>query len=70
MATGERQWYIIGCYLGPGNDTTIRDMEAAIMERPRGAELIVAGDFSVDLEKTCGQGRDEKIAAAVAMANL
>ena len=55
MATGERRWYIVGFYLAPGNNTTIRYVEAAMAERPRGVELIVAGDFSVDLEKMSGQ---------------
>ena len=51
MTTGERRWYIVGCYLVPGDNTTIWDVEAAMAERPRAEELIVAGDFNVDLEK-------------------
>ena len=39
-------------------------------KRRRGAELIVAGNFNVDLEKTGGQGQDEEIAAVVATAGL
>ena len=72
MATGDRWWYIVGCYLAPGDDTTIWDAEAeaAMAERPRGAELIVAGDFNVDLENTGGRGRYEEITAAVATAFL
>ena len=35
-------------------------------ERPRGMELIVAGDLNVDLEKAGGQGQDEEIATSVA----
>ena len=31
---------------------TIRDMEAAMTERPGGAELIVTGEFNIDLEVT------------------
>ena len=26
MATGGRRWYIVGCYLAPGDDTTIQDV--------------------------------------------
>ena len=39
-------------------------------ERPRGMELIVAGDLNVDLEKAGGQGQDEEIATSVATAVL
>ena len=35
-----------------GNGTTIWGLEAEMEKRTRGAELIVAGDFNVDLEKT------------------
>ena len=41
LATRERQWYIVGCYLAPGDDITIRDVKAEMAERPRGAELIL-----------------------------
>ena len=66
MATGERLWYIVGCYLLSGDGKKIRDVEAAVAENPRGIELIVAGDLNVDLGKAGGRGRDEKIVAAVA----
>ena len=39
-------------------------------EKPRGAELIVAGDLNVELGKTGSRGRDEEITAAVATAGL
>ena len=52
LTTGERRWYIVGCYLAPGDGTNIRDMEAAIAEKPRGAELIVAGNLNAELRKT------------------
>ena len=70
LETGNRRWYIIGCYLAPGDDTTILDVEAAMAERLMGKELIFAGKFNVDLEKTGGWGRDKEIAAAVVMAGL
>ena len=37
LATGERQWYIVGCYLDPNNTSTIESVVAALKERPRGA---------------------------------
>ena len=49
LATGGRCWYIIRCYVASGDDTTIRDVEAEMAERPRGMELIVAGDFDMYL---------------------
>ena len=43
------------CYLAPFNNTTIRYVLAAMVEWPRGAELIFAGDLKVDLERTGGR---------------
>ena len=67
---GDRCYNIIGCYLAPGDGATIRGVETAMAEWLRGAELIVTGDLNVDMERAGGRGRDEEIAAAVAMANL
>ena len=55
MKTGDRQWYIIGFYLSPFDNTTIRYVEAAMVEWPRGAELIFSGDLNVDLERMGGR---------------
>ena len=66
LATRERHWYIFGCYLAPGYGTTIREVETAIAEKPRGTELIVTGDLNVDLGNEGERGRDEEIAAAMA----
>ena len=52
LATGERRWYIVRCYLPPGNGTAIQYIEAAMAKRLRGTELIVAGDFNVELLNT------------------
>ena len=49
LATGARRWYIMGVYLAPENTTTMERFSEAIQSRPRGAELLVAGDFNVDL---------------------
>ena len=56
MATGERRWYIVRCYLAPGNGTTIWYVEAEMAERPRGVDFIVAVNFKFDLERTGGRG--------------
>ena len=39
-------------------------------ERPRGTELIVAGDLNADLERTGERGRDKDIMTVVATARL
>ena len=54
----------------PGEGVTVRYVEAVMKERPRRSELIVAGDFNVDMEGTDGWGQDEKIAAAIATVGL
>ena len=65
MEKGERLWYIVGYYLSPGDGTTIWYMEAAMADRPRGAELIVAGNFNMYQENTGGWGWDKEITEAV-----
>ena len=40
----------------PGDGETIRYVEAAMAEIPRGAELIFAGDFNIDMEGIYRQG--------------
>ena len=37
------------CYLSPDDTLTIESAVAVLEERPRGAELFVAGDFNVNL---------------------
>ena len=70
LATWERRWYTVGCYLAPGDRTTIRDVEAAMSDKPRGTELIVVGDLNVELGKTGIRGREEEITTSVATAGL
>ena len=70
LATGERRWYIVVCYLEPGDGTTIRDVEAAMAEKPRGTEMIVEGDLKVELGKKGSRGRDKDITVEVATAGL
>ena len=55
MTTGDMRWYIVEFYLAPFDNTTIRYVEAAMVEWPRGAELIFAGDLNVDPERTGGR---------------
>ena len=62
---GDTIWYIIVCYLEPGDGVMIWDVELAITERVKGAETIFVGDFNLYLEVTDGQGRDEETTAAM-----
>ena len=66
LATGERRWFTVGCYLAPNDTSTIDSVVAELKELPRGAELLVAGDFNVNLEEPEGDWRGEDIAAAMA----
>ena len=49
LETGERRWYIVEFYLTPDDTSTIESVVAAIKERPRGTEPLVAGDFNLKL---------------------
>ena len=66
LATGDRRWYIVGCYLAPNNTLTIESVAAALMERSMGAELLVAGDFNANLAEPEGDPRGEDIASELA----
>ena len=49
---------------------TIRDVESAMAEKPRGVEFIVVGDLNVELGETGRRVRYEDITAALAAAGL
>ena len=49
LATGERWWYVVVCYLAPDNTLTIESVVATLKERPRGSKLLVTGEFNVNL---------------------
>ena len=42
----------------------------ALKERPRGAELLVSGDFNINLEEPEGDRRGEDIVASMATEGL
>ena len=65
MTTGERRWYIMGCYLTPYQTLMTESVVAALKERPRGAKLLVAEDFNVKLSDPEGDQRGKDIAAAM-----
>ena len=70
LATGERRWYIVGCYPASDKTSTIESVVAALKECPRGAKLLVAGDFNVNLADPEGDRRREEIVAAMEMEGL
>ena len=70
LKTGDRQWYIVWCYLALFNNTTIIYVEAAMVEWPRGVELIFAEDLNLYLERTGGQGLEKEITVAVATVGI
>ena len=65
LATGERRWYFVGCYLASDDTLTIESVVATLKERPRGAKLLVVGDFSVNLAEPEGDRRGAYIVAAM-----
>ena len=70
LKIGERRRYIMGCYLAPDNTSTIESVVTALKARPRGAELLVVGDFNVKLLELEDDQRGEEIAAALAAEGL
>ena len=66
LAMGVRRWYIAGCYLAPDDTSTIERVVKALRDRPKGAELLVAGDLNTNLAAPEGDRREEDIAATTA----
>ena len=65
VVTGERRWYIIGCYLAPKYSDTIERVVAALGDKLRGTALLVAGDLNTDLGDTENERSGSEIAAAM-----
>ena len=70
LVTGARQWYIVGCYLAPDDTSNIERVVEALKERPKGAELLVAGDMNTNLAEPKDDQRGEDIAADLATEGL
>ena len=70
LATGARRWYIVGCYLAPDNTSTIERVVEALRARPKGVELLVAGDLNTNLADPEGDRIGEDIAATIATEGL
>ena len=70
LVTGERRWYIVGCYLAPEDTSKIERVVEALKERPKGAKLLVAKYTNANLAAPKGDRRGEDIAAYLATEGL
>ena len=70
VATGERRWYIIGCYLAPDDTSTIECVVAMLRDIPKGTTLVVAGYLNTDLEDSENDRRGTEIAVAMTEAGV
>ena len=66
LATGAQRCYIRGCYLAPNDTLMMERVVKALQIQPRGAELLVAGYFNVNLATPEGDRRAEDIVATLA----
>ena len=57
-------------YSAPEDTETMERVVAEIRKKPRGAELMVAGDFNADIVAPEGDRRAENIATDIATAGL
>ena len=55
----------MGCYLAPDDTLTIERVVEALRDRPKGAELMVAGDLNINLAAPEGDRREEDIATTI-----
>ena len=69
VATGAKRWHIVGAYIAPEDEVTMETVINAIGRKPPGAELMVAGDFNVDILEPEGR-RAENIATDLATAGV
>ena len=60
----------MGCYLAPDDTSTIERVVKALISRPKGAELLVAGDLHANIVAPEGDRVVEDIAATIATEGL
>ena len=63
LVPGGRRWYIAGCFLAPGDASTIDSIVTAIGQRPHGNKLLVSGYFNEYLSGPEGSEREKYIVA-------
>ena len=61
LTTGEARYFIVGCYLPPGDLGGIEDVRTALAATPKGCKPMVMGDFNANLWDPRDK-RDESIA--------
>ena len=69
VVTGAKRWHIVGVYIAPEDEVTMETVVKAIGRKLPGAELMVAGDFNVDILAPEGR-RAENIATELATEGL
>ena len=69
VVTGAKRWHIVGAYIAPEDKVTMEMVVKEIGRKPPGAELMVAGDFNVDILAPEGR-RAENIATDLATAGV
>ena len=65
MVTGGQRWHMVVCYFVPHGASTLESAIAATVHIPRGADILVVGDYNTDLESTDGNKRNKAIAEAM-----
>ena len=61
LAPEARRWYIVGCYLSRDDTSTIERVVEALRSRPKGEELLVAGDINAKLAAPDGDITEETV---------
>ena len=70
MESGERRWFVVGCYFPPDSTSTIESVEFSTGQSPKGVALLVSRDFNYDLAVPEGKTQEEYIMAELASAGL
>ena len=70
VVSGGQQCFIVRFYLAPDDAVTIERVVVAIIQRPHGGALMVAGNFNIELAAPEGISSREDIAASVATVGL
>ena len=64
ITLGAQSWYIIGAYMPPNDVLALHQLEKALAEKPKGAEIIFLGDLNAVLEYPQDE-RKEGLATAI-----
>ena len=65
IASGERHWFVLGCYLTLDDASIIKSIVSDIGQRPQGAAFMVPGDANADLAAPEGNSHEEDITDAL-----